>query len=251
MREKELKYDLATIKNDEIIGHIMNLKDKVVVITGGCKGFGRAMARDFAEEGAKVVISSNDRNELAKTAREISADSFFADVTAQNDIDDLSKYVVNKYGRIDIWVNNAGIQIAPARVEYVDIEKISKLFSVNFFAYFYGCQAALKQMKKQGCGTIMNINSTAGLEGKPELSAYCSSKFALRGLSEVIRAENTNNNISVIDIHPGGMQSDIYKEQVPKDIKEYMLVKDVSRKVIENLKLEKPVTQLIIKRPKK
>lgn len=229
----------------------MELRNKTVIITGGCKGFGKALAKDFIAENSKVIISSNDQEELTKTAKELGVDSFLADVTNPIDVEKLADYTVGKFGRIDIWINNAGVQIAPSKVEDVDTIKLRQLFNINFLGYFYGCQVALRQMKKQIFGTIININSTAGLEGKPELSAYCSSKYALRGLSEVIRSENPDGNIQVIDVHPGGMQTDIYKEKYPKDLDQYMLVDDVSNKAIENLKLDRPQDQLTIKRPKK
>lgn len=229
----------------------MNLKDKIIVITGGSQGFGRALAGAFSVEGAKVIISSHDKGVLELVAKELSADYFLADVTAAEDIEKLGRYVFEKYGAIDIWINNAGIQIAPSLVEEVDIQRLRRLFDVNFFGYFYGCQTALAQMKKQGNGLIVNINSTAGLNGKPGLSAYSSSKFAIRGLAESIRQELENPNIKIYGVFPGGMQTEIYKEKYPADLSEYMEVESVAKKVIENLKSDDPEIDLIIKRPLK
>lgn len=227
----------------------MNLKDKVVVITGGSKGFGRSLANSFKKEESKVIISSNEKESLDLVAQELSLDSFVADVTSKEDINNLSKYAIDKYGRIDIWINNAGIQIAPSVIEDVDIQKLKNLFEVNFFGYFYGCQVALKQMKKQDEGVIININSTAGIEGKSELSAYSASKFAIKGLTESIRKELKDFNIQVMSIFPGGMQTDIYKEKYPDDIKEYMEVDSVVEKFISNLKSDNPEIDLVVKRP--
>lgn len=229
----------------------MDLKDKIVIITGSCKGFGKSLAKAFVAEGSRVVISSNDEAELTKTADELAAGFFVADVTKPQEITSLAKHVVEKYGKIDVWINNAGIQIAPSLTEDVDLEKLHRLFEINFFGCFYGCQTALRQMKKQGSGLIVNINSTAGLSGKPELSAYCSSKFAIKGLTETIREEIKDTDIKIYGIFPGGMQTDIYKEKYPKDLNEYMLVDDVAPKVIANLKLDNPGADLIIKRPKR
>lgn len=228
----------------------MNLNNKVVIITGGSKGFGKSLATFLKKENCQVVISSDNSDDLEKVKNEILVDSFLADVTKLDDLLSLGKYANEKYGRIDIWINNAGIQIAPSLIEDVDIVKLKHLFDINFFGYFYGCQTALKYMKAQGTGLIVNINSTAGLDGKPMISAYSSSKFAIKGLTESIRKEATGN-IDVYAVYPGGMQTEIYQEKYPDDIKEYMLVDDVAQKVIDNLKSENPNIDLVIKRPSK
>lgn len=227
----------------------MILKEKIIVITGSSQGFGKVLAKSFIAEGAKVVISSNDKEDLESASKELSADYFLADVTSTKDIKKLGEYVFKKFGVIDVWVNNAGIQIAPSTIENVDIQKLHHLFDVNFFGYFYGCQVALFYMKKQGKGLIVNINSTAGLEGKPGISAYVSSKFAIKGLTESIREEIKDSNVKIYGIFPGGMQTDIYKEKYPTDLHEYMEVLPVVKKVIENLKSDNPEVDLIIKRP--
>ena len=227
----------------------MDFKAKVIVITGGSQGFGKAMAQAFAREGARVVISSHNKENLESAAKDLSTDFFIADVTSREDVRKLGEYVFTKYGVIDVWINNAGIQIAPSLVEDVNVEKIHHLFEVNFFGYFYGCQAALFYMKKQGSGVVINVNSTAGLEGKPEISAYSSSKFAIKGLTESLRKELKGSNIQVFGLFPGGMQTDIYKKKYPADLQEYMKVETVVEKVIENLKKDNPEIDQVIKRP--
>ena len=226
----------------------MDLNNKVVVITGGSKGFGKSLATLLKKENCQVIISSNNKEDLEKLKQEILVDYFLADVAIPGDIKKLAEYVFNKHGRIDIWINNAGIQIAPSLIEDIEVEKIKRLFDINFFGYFYGCQVALKYMKNQGFGFIININSTAGLDGKPMISAYSSSKFAIKGLTESIRKE-VADNIKIYAVYPGGMQTEIYKEKYPDDIKEYMIADDVAKKVIDNLKSDNPVLDLIIKRP--
>ncbi len=229
----------------------MNLKNKVVVITGGSKGFGKSLASLFSKEGSEVIISSDKKEDIEKTAKELAVDFFPADVTSYDELANLGKYVFEKYGAIGIWINNAGIQIAPSLVEDVDINKLKRLFEINFFGYFYGCQVALKYMKSQKSGLIINVNSTAGLEGKSNISAYSASKFAIKGLTESLRKEMVDTNLNVYTIFPGGMQTDIYKEKIPDDIQEYMQVEPVAEKVIANLKSGDPEQDLIIKRPAK
>ena len=229
----------------------MILQDKVIVITGASQGFGKALAKALKQENAQVVISSHDKENLEKTARELSVHHFLADVTSFDNVKKLGEYAVEKYGKIDFWINNAGIQIAPSFVEDIDIKKLHNLFEINFFGYFYGCQIAISQMKKQSSGVIININSTAGLDGKPEISAYSSSKFAIKGLTESIRKEVKDFGIKILGVFPGGMQTDIYKEKYPDDLKDYMEVDNVVEKVISNLKSENPEIDFIIKRPSK
>ncbi len=226
----------------------MDLKDKIVVITGGSNGFGKALGEGFLFEGSNVVLVSNEAKILKSTAKELTADYVAADATSYDDLKDVSEYVFQKYGKIDFWINNAGIQIAPSVCEEVNIKRLRDLFDINFFGYFYGCQIALRIMKKQGIGTIININSTAGLEGKPGISAYSSSKFAIRGFTESIRKENQNTAIKIFGVFPGEMQTEIYKEKYPEDFKNYMKVEYVVEKVIRNLKSADPEADLIIKR---
>jgi len=229
----------------------MILQDKVIIITGASQGFGKALAKAFKQEKAQVIISSSDKENLIRTAEELSVDYFLADVISFENIKKLGEYVIGKYNKIDFWINNAGIQIAPSFVEEVDIKKLHHLFEINFFGYFYGCQIALLQMKKQNSGVIININSTAGLDGKPQISVYTASKFAIKGLTEAIRKEVKDLNIKILGVFPGGMQTEIYKEKYPDDLKDYMEVDTVVEKVISNLKSENPEIDFVIKRPSK
>jgi NAD(P)-dependent dehydrogenase (short-subunit alcohol dehydrogenase family) len=228
----------------------MSFKDKVVVVTGGSRGFGRAMASMFVQSGAKVTITSANEAELKTTAEAIGADYIVADAGSFDDQKMVAEKVLANFNRIDVWVNNAGVQIAPSNIEEVDIAKLRKLFDINFFGYYYGSMIALKIMKKQASGMIVNINSTAGLSGKPGLSAYVSSKFAIKGMSESIREEIKGTDVSLYQIFPGGMKTDIYHEMVPVDIDEYMDVDYAITKVMENFLSIAPEIDLIIKRPK-
>jgi len=227
----------------------MEIRNKVVAITGGSKGFGKSLAKAFTREGAIVIIGSEKEEALKNTALELDIDYFKLDVRNQDEIEGFANYVKSKHQRIDYWINNAGIQIAPSLAEDVDIDKLHNLYSINFFGSFYGCQTAIRHMKKQGTGTIININSTAGLEGKPNISAYSSSKFALKGLTESIRKELEGSEIKVLSVHPGGMQTEIYKEKYPDDFGDYMSVDYATEKVIDNLRLGEPELDLVIRRP--
>jgi NAD(P)-dependent dehydrogenase (short-subunit alcohol dehydrogenase family) len=227
----------------------MHFSEKIIVIIGGSKGFGKALAQAFIQEGAKVTITSTNADELQATAQEIGADHIAADAGSFEETAGVVRQVVEKFGKIDVWVNNAGVQIAPGNTEDVDMDKLRRLFDINFFGYFNGCKAVLPIMKQQHGGVIININSTAALGGKPGLSAYVSSKFAIKGLSETIREEVKGTNMAVYQIFPGGMQTDIYHEKVPADINEYMQVDYAIEKVMANLTSDNPEIDQVIKRP--
>lgn len=227
----------------------LELKGKVAVITGASQGFGKELARAFSSEGAQVVISSENRDMLAEASNELGVTSHPADVTSYEEVQALTDFTLKKYGAVDIWVNNAGIQIAPSPVEEVDRKRLKDLFDVNLFGYFYGCQAVLPVMKRQGSGLIINVNSTAGLEGKPDISAYVASKFAIKGLTQSLRAELVGTGIDVHGIHPGGMQTEIYREKYPTDFEQYMSVDHAIGKVMLNLMSDEPEQDLVIRRP--
>ena len=227
----------------------MDFTDKVIVITGGSKGFGRALAKAFAGKGAKVVVASDDKAALAQTAGELGVAAFSCDVTSFDEVQALAHHASQKFGHIDMWVNNAGVQIAPSNVEDVDLQKLHSLFSVNFFGYFYGCKAVLPILRAQRGGAIVNVNSTAGLDGKPGLSAYVSSKFAVKGLTQTLREELKGTGIQVYGIHPGGMQTEIYKEKYPADFGTYMSVDYAIENVMANFAVAQPELDLVIRRP--
>ena len=227
----------------------MNFVGKVIVITGGSKGFGKGFGKALLKEKATVIITSNNEEELKLASEELGCDYYVADASSYDNCVSLVEYVLAKFKKIDVWVNNAGIQIAPSNLEDVTLEKMHKLFAINYFGYFYGCKAVLKTMKATGTGAIININSTAGLGGKPGLSAYVSSKFAIKGMTEALREELKDSEIKVFQIFPGGMKTDIYSEKVPSDIDDYMEVDYAIDKIMDNFNLSEPELDLIVRRP--
>jgi len=226
----------------------MNLKDKVVVITGASKGLGRAIAGVLSAEESVIILSSRSKEELNQVEKEIDGVSFVADVTKESQITDLADFVVNKFGRIDIWINDAGIWMPKASVEETDWNRAHDLMEVNFFGTVYGSKAALIKMRKQGYGLIVNIISTGALDGRAEASAYRASKFAVSGFTKCMRKEIEGTNIKVIGVYPGGMRTNLFDEQKPEDFEQYMDPKSVAQKIVDNLKKENPEEELVIKR---
>jgi len=222
---------------------------RTVVITGGNRGLGRALAEQFIAKGYRVVICARNKGEVEAAAKEIGAIAFAADITNETEVKALVDFAVLTLGRIDIWINNAGVWIRHSPVEQLDIERIRKMFEVNVFGVMSGSKLALTQIRKQNGGTIININSTSGLTGRPTSSSYAASKWALRGFTESLREECKGSNIRIISVYPGGMRTSLFDEDKPQDIDSYMSPESVARKIAENLDQENPQDELIIKRP--
>ena len=226
----------------------MEIKNKVVVITGASRGLGKALAIAFVEKGAKVVINARNKDELEKVAAEIHAFPVVADVTEEKEVLALAEAALKKYSRIDIWINNAGIWMPHAPIEEMDWAKVHELVEVNLFGTIYGSKAALIQMRKQKLGAIINIISTSGLMGRPTSSGYCASKFAARGFTESLREEARDEGIKVIAAYPGGMKTHLFDEKIPGDYANYMEPEFVADKILQNLMQENPEEELIVRR---
>jgi NAD(P)-dependent dehydrogenase (short-subunit alcohol dehydrogenase family) len=223
----------------------MNLKNKIVVITGGSKGLGKALAFCFLKEGSKVVVCSKegDFENLESGILGIKAD-----VTKENEIQTLVEKVTSDFGKIDIWINNAGIWLPHKPIEETDWKRAHDLMEVNLFGTVYGSKIALDQMRKQDFGVIVNIVSTSGLDGKINETAYCASKFAAAGFTKSLAKEVDGGKIKVLGVYPGGMRTNLFDENKPKNYDEFMDPNFVAQKIIQNLKLEKPKEEIIIKK---
>jgi 3-hydroxybutyrate dehydrogenase len=227
----------------------MELKNKVVVITGGTKGLGKALAVSFLKNNAKVVVCARKEDEFKNLPSDILG--IKADVVKENEVKKLAKKVINKLGKIDIWINNAGIWLPRVPIEEVDWKRAHDLIEVNFFGTVYGSKTALIQMKKQNFGAIVNILSTTILDLRPNSSAYRASKYAVLGFTKTLKIESENTNVKVFSVYPGGMQTNFFDEKKPDNFNEYMDPSFVANKILENLKKESPEEELIIKRPVK
>jgi len=195
---------------------IKNFKGKVAVITGAGSGIGRATAHAFAKEGAIPVIADIHQERIENVKKEIKAlgveaASMVADVSDKAQVEALSEFVLNKYERVDILHNNAGIGWG-GPLEVFPLEDFQKVMAVNFWGVIYGVQSFLPRMIKQKSGHIVNTASGAGLNGVIPLGAYSASKFAIVGYSEVLRAELRRHNIGVTTICPGIINTNIVKD---------------------------------------
>ncbi len=188
-----------------------DFKDKVVLITGGARGLGLVLAREFAAQGAKIAICSRSGEELARAREDLEtlgAEVFEAvcDVRNQAAVDRLIEDVCMRFGRIDVLVNNAGvIQVGP--LELQTQKDFEDAMAVHFWGPFYTMQAVVPKMRRQGSGRIVNIASIGGKVAVPHLAPYCAGKFALVGLSNAMRGELVKDNIFVTTVCPGLMRT--------------------------------------------
>ena len=179
----------------------MELNNKVFIVTGGSSGIGKATAQMLIREGAKVSITGRDNDKLMKVASEIGAIGIHADVSKQEGIDKTMEETLDAFGALHGLINNAGHGWVNAMHE-VDWSDFEEIYRVNVFGAAMMGKAAAKHFIEQEYGNIVNIASTAALKGYAMGSAYSSSKFALRGLTQCWQAELRKYNIRVIGVNP-------------------------------------------------
>jgi short-subunit dehydrogenase len=188
-----------------------DFKNRVVLITGGSRGLGLVMARELAQEGARLAICARNSEELKRAQADLKshgAEVFetVCDLRSQSDVDRMVQEVRAHYGQIDVLINNAGvIQVGPLEVQTQ--EDFKEAMDIHFWAPFYTMQAVLPEMRERGEGRIVNISSIGGKIPVPHLTPYCASKFALVGLSSAMRVELAKDNVFVTTVCPGLMRT--------------------------------------------
>jgi len=189
----------------------MDLAGKVVVVTGASMGIGEAIAKAFADDGAKVVLLSRDanraeaaRHRVGHTERTL---ALSCDVRNREEIDRVISLTLHHCDRIDVWVNNAGHGLIDS-VAGVDLAACRELFETNLFGAIAGMQAVIPIMKEQNSGTIINISSVAGHIPLPYSGCYSASKFAMNAIGKAARVELRKRNINVLTVCPGYVRTE-------------------------------------------
>ena len=179
----------------------MNLTDKIALVTGGSVGIGRAVAESLIGAGARVAITGRDQTKLEHTAHAIGAHAVQADVSKEQDVERTYKEILDVFGDLDVLVNNAGLGVFKPLVE-MDLASFERVVATNVTGAMLMGREAAKIFVARNAGHIVNIASTASLRGAAHGTAYVTSKFALRGLSECWRAELRKHNVRVMQINP-------------------------------------------------
>src|SRR5262249_9531732 len=158
------------------------LSNKVVVITGASSGIGRETARRFAREGASVVLAARREDVLKRLAEDLGPRTLAVptDVTDESSVQRLADKAVETFGRLDVWVNNAGVMAVGKFLE-IPPDVFRQVIETNFFGYVFGARAALKQFRRQGWGVLINNASVESKLTAPYATAYAASKHAVRG----------------------------------------------------------------------
>jgi short-subunit dehydrogenase len=196
------------------------MKNKVVIITGGSSGIGKALAEKFGREGSRILITGRQLEELNKTVSELQQQGikiagFQADVSIEDDNRRMAEEAIKQYGTIDILINNAGISMR-ALFSEVDISVVKKVMDINFYGVLYATRYCLPEITKNK-GSVIGISSIAGFRGLPGRTGYSASKFALNGFLEVLRTELLKTGVHVLTACPGFTASNIRMRALTKD----------------------------------
>lgn len=189
----------------------MRLNGKVALISGAAKGMGASHARAIVAEGGKVILGDISDEQIKHLAAELGSDNALGvhlDVTSSSDWAQAVKAGVDRFGKINVLVNNAGILHGAPLQDYED-QDWYRLMDINLNGVFKGVRAVIPAMKACAGGSIINISSTAGMKGFSGASAYVTSKFAIRGLTKAAAVELAKDCIRVNSVHPGNIDTDM------------------------------------------
>ena len=195
----------------------MRLEGQVAVVTGAGRGIGRAIALAYAREGARLALAARSESELEQTALAVSeaggeAIAVGTDVTSQVATRNLAERVVERYGRIDVLVNNAGISGPVGPLQDNDIEDWVETINVNLTGTFLVCRSVIPVMLEQGGGRIINLSGAGVANAWSNMSAYCSSKAAVVRLTEVLAQELESQGILVNALGPGSVHTSMWEK---------------------------------------
>ena len=196
------------------------MKDKIVIITGASSGIGKALTELYVEKGSKVVMAARNLEKMNEIIKNLSTDkdrilAIQTDVSKEEDCKNLINKTIEKFGRIDVLINNAGISMRALFAD-LDIKVIQQVMDINFWGTVYCTKYALPYLLESK-GSVVGVSSVAGYKGLPGRTGYSASKFAMHGFLEVVRIENLKKGLHVLIACPGFTSSNIRFTALGKD----------------------------------
>ncbi len=190
------------------------LQNKVAVITGGSRGLGYAIAEAYAREGAKVVIASRTQNAVDKAVRMLrengaQAEGLACDVSSLRQVEALAEFAVQKFGRLDIWVNNAGLSAPYGPTAHIPSENFQSVIDTNITGTYNGSVTAMRHFAKQKSGKLINLLGRGDKGAVPLQNAYSSSKVWVRNFTQALAKEYANSGVDVFGFNPGLVRTDM------------------------------------------
>ena len=218
----------------------MNLENKVVIVTGGSKGIGFAIAEKLLKQKAKVFICGRDKFQLKRSLEILSGfgevDGELCDIRSDEQIEGMFNECLRVFGGVDVLINNAGVGIFGKTVEETTLSEFKFVLETNLFGVFYACKRAIPLIRERGEGHIINISSLAGQNAHPRMSSYNASKFALNGFTEAMMQEVRQDNIKVSLVCPGSVNTTFANSEVTDEKAWQLSPEDVAEVVVDLLK---------------
>lgn len=224
----------------------MKLKGAKVVLTGGARGLGAALARDLVERGAQVLISDIDSADLTDLGIELDMPTMHCNVTEREQVEALGRAAMDEWGGIDLWINNAGVWMPYVPAENIDFGRAHQLIEVNYFGVAYGMLEAVKHMRGKSKGIICNTLSVRSLKGKALGAAYSASKFAAEGFTQAVRDELKDTGIQIVGVYPYRIKTGLFGENKHEDYETSMEPADVAKIMLDNLASDEPAEHVEI-----
>ncbi|MFN8282407.1 MAG: SDR family oxidoreductase [Chitinophagales bacterium] len=196
-----------------------NFKNKIAVVTGAGSGIGQALSVELAKRGATLILSDKNADTLASTEKLVQQNgadcyTYVVDVSVEKEIIDFANKVLKKFHHIDLLFNNAGYALGKISLKDLKIEDFRNIMNVNLYGVIYHTKLFLESMLERPEAAIINISSLFGLVGVADQVPYCTTKFAVRGFTEALRMELIDTNVEVYCVHPGGINTNIYRNAV-------------------------------------
>ena len=209
------------------------MEKKLVVITGGSSGYGKAMAGQFSQGGYQVLITARNKDRLADAQRETNCDSFAMDVTQPADWESLHDYIRKQYGRIDILINNAGGGVAIKEVADLTFTEIRQTIDLNLVSAIYGAKVFAPDFQEQKSGTIINFASVCAKEAWPAWTCYAAAKWGVLGFSKGLYTELQPYGIRVTCVVPAAASTGFQNNAGISSIKAALQADDVAKAVFD------------------